>query len=158
MIKDIYSKKRLVSSWFNLLQQTICYEFEKIEHDLGKNTGQKPKYFEKNTWKKSKMKNEGGGSYAIIKNGLVFDSAGVNFSEVSGKFHKKFRSQILGAKKNPNYWASGISIVAHMKNPIIPAIHFNTRFIVTSQNWFGGGMDATPSINCLLYTSDAADE
>ena len=147
MIKDIYSKKRLVSSWFNLLQQTICYEFEKIEYELSKKIGKKPKYFEKNIWKKSKIKNEGGGSYAIIKNGLVFDSVGVNVSEVSGKFHKKFRSQILGAKKNPNYWASGISIVAHMKNPKIPAIHLNTRFIVTSQNWFGGGMDATPSIN-----------
>ena len=145
MIKDIYSKKRLASNWFNLLQQTICYEFEKIEHDLGKITGQKPKYFEKNTWKKSKMKNEGGGLYATIKNGLVFDSVGVNFSEVSGKFHNKFKSQILGAKKNPNYWASGISIVAHMKNPKIPAMHFNTRFITTSKNWFGGGMDATPS-------------
>ena len=69
-----------------------------------------------------------------------------NFSEVKGKFHKKFRSQILGAKKNPNYWASGISVVAHMKNPKIPALHFNTRFIVTSKNWFGGGMDATPCI------------
>ena len=138
MIEDIYSKKRLASSWFNLLQQTICYEFEKIEHDLGKKTGQKPKYFEKNTWKKSKMKNEGGGSYAIIKNGLVFDSVGVNFSEVSGKFHKKFRSQVFGAEKNSNYWATGISIVAHMKNPKIPALHFNTRFIVTSKNLFGG--------------------
>ena len=146
MIQDIYSKKRLASSWFNLLQQTICYEFEKIEHDLGKKTGQKPEYFKKNTWKKSKIKNEGGGSYAIIKNGLVFDSVGVNFSEVSGKFHKKFRSQVLGTKKNPNYWASGISIVAHMKNPQIPAMHFNTRFIVTSQNWFGGGMDVRPPL------------
>ena len=127
MIKDIHSKKRLASSWFNLLQQTICYELEKIEHDLAKKAGQKPKKFEKNTWKKSKMKHEGGGLYAIIKNGLVFDSAGVNFSEVSGKFHKKFRSQILGAKRNPNYWASGISIVIHMKNPKIPAMHFNAR-------------------------------
>ena len=99
MIEDIYSKKRLASSWFKLLQQTICYEFEKIERDLGKKTGKKPKYFEKNAWKKSRLINEGGGSYAIIKNGLVFDSVGVNFSEVSGKFHKKFRSQILGAKK-----------------------------------------------------------
>ena len=79
MILDIYAKKKLASSWFNLLQQTICYEFENIEHDLGKKIGQKPKYFEKNTWKKSKMKNEGGGSYAIIKNGLVFDSVGANF-------------------------------------------------------------------------------
>ena len=146
MIKDTYSKKRLASSWFSLFQQIICYEFEKIEHDLGKKIGQKPKFFEKNIWKKSKMKNEGGGSYAIIKNGLVFDSVGVNFSEVSGKFHEKFRSQILGAKKTSKYWASGISVVAHMKNPKIPAMHFNTRFVVTSKNWFGGGMDATPCI------------
>ena len=65
---------------------------------------------------------------------------------MSGKFQKRFRSQILGANKNPSYWASGISVVAHMKNPKIPALHFNTRFIVTSKSWFGGGMDATPSI------------
>ena len=112
-----------------------------------KKTKQKSKYFEQTNWKKSINKNEGGGTYAIIRNGLVFDSVGVNFSEVSGTFLKKFRPQVLGATKNPNYWASGISVVAHMKNPKIPAIHFNTRFIVTSKNWFGGGMDATPSIN-----------
>ena len=147
MIEDIYLKKKLASSWFSLLQQTICYEFEKIEIDFGKKTKQKPKYFEKKNWKKSREKNEGGGIYAIIRNGLVFDSVGINFSEVSGKFHKKFRSQVLGATKNPNYWASGISIVAHMKNPKIPTMHFNTRFIVTSKNWFGGGIDATPCIN-----------
>ena len=146
MINDIHAKKRLASSWFKLLQQTICYEFEKIESDFGKKVGKKPKYFQKKDWHKSETKNNGGGTFAIIKNGLIFDSLGVNFSEVSGKFHKKFRAQILGAKKNPNYWASGISVVAHMKNPKIPAIHFNTRFIVTSKNWFGGGMDATPSI------------
>ena len=146
MIKDIYSKKKLASSWFSLLQQIICYEFEKIENDFGKKTRQNPKYFKKKNWKKSKTKNEGGGTYSTIKDGLVFDSVGVNFSEVSGKFHKKFSSQILGAKKNPNYWATGISIVAHMKNPKIPAMHFNTRFIVTTKNWFGGGMDATPCI------------
>ena len=145
MTKDIYFEKKLTSSWFSLLQQTICYEFEKIEIDFGKKTRQKPKSFEKKNWRKSKTKNEGGGTCSTIKNGLVFDSVGVNFSEVSGKFHKKFRLQILGAGKSPNYWASGISIVAHMKNPKIPALHFNTRFIVTSKNWFGGGMDATPS-------------
>ena len=146
MIKDIYLKKKLISSWFSLLQQTICYEFEKIEIDFGKKTRQKPRCFEKKNWNKSKTKNEGGGTYLIIKNGLVFDSVGVNFSEVSGKFHKKLRSQVLGAKKNPNYWATGISIVTHMKNPKIPAIHFNTRFIVTTKNWFGGGIDLTPCI------------
>jgi len=146
MNKNDYLKKKLASNWFSLLQQAICYEFEKIEIDYGKKKKQKPKYFKKNNWNKSKKRNEGGGTYAMIKNGLVFDSVGVNFSEVAGKFHKKFKSQILGAEKKPNYWASGISVVAHMKNPKIPAIHFNTRFIVTSKKWFGGGIDATQAI------------
>ena len=144
MIEDVYFKKKLASSWFSLLQETICYEFEKIEVDYGKRTKQKPKYFRKKNWKKSI--NEGGGIFAIIKNGLLFDRVGVNYSQVSGKFDKRFRSQILGTKNNSNYWASGISVVAHMKNPKIPAMHFNTRFISTTKNWFGGGMDATPCI------------
>ena len=143
MNKDIFLKRKITSSWFSFLQKTICQEFQKIEIDFGKKTKKKPKYFIKKNWKKSK--NQGGGTYARIKNGIIFDSVGVNFSEVSGKFHKKFKSQILGANKNPNYWASGISVVAHMKNPKIPAMHFNTRFIVTSKKWFGGGMDATQS-------------
>ena len=146
MIKDINLKKRITASWFKLLQQIICYEFEKIEIDYAKLINKKPKLFKKNEWRRSKTKNNGGGSYFIIKNGLIFDSVGVNFSEVTCKFNKKFKSQVLGAGKNPNYWASGISVVAHMKNPKIPAMHFNTRFIVTTKNWFGGGMDATPCI------------
>ena len=133
---NLETKKKIASQWFAFLQSQICEEFERIERVK----------FRKKTWKKSKNQKDGGGTYAIIKNGSVFDSVGVNFSQVSGKFHKKFRKQILGTKKNPNYWASGISVVAHMKNPKIPAMHFNTRFIVTSKNWFGGGMDATPSI------------
>ncbi len=145
MINNIYYKQKLTSRWFRLLQQTICYEFEKIEIDFARKYKKKPKYFEKKNWKKSQFKNEGGGIFTKIRNGNVFDSVGVNFSEVSGKFHKKFQKQILGAKNNPNYWASGISVVAHMKNPKIPALHFNTRFLVTSISWFGGGMDATPS-------------
>jgi coproporphyrinogen III oxidase len=145
MTNNIYLKKKLASSWFSLLQQTICYEFEKMEIDFGKKIKNRPKYFKRKSWKKEK--NEGGGTYAIMKDGLLFDSVGVNFSEVTGRFHKKFKSQVLGAGNNPSYWASGISVVVHMKNPKIPALHFNTRFIVTSKNWFGGGMDATQSIN-----------
>ena len=119
---NLETKKKISSQWFEFLQSQICEEFEKIERVK----------FKKTTWKKSKNQKDGGGTYAIIKNGSVFDSVGVNFSLVSGKFHKKFRTQILGTKKKPNYWASGISVVAHMKNPKIPAMHFNTRFIVTS--------------------------
>ena len=133
---NLETKKKISSQWLEFLQSQICEEFEKIERVK----------FKKTTWKKSKNQKDGGGTYAIIKNGSVFDSVGVNFSQVSGSFHKKFRTQILGTKKNPSYSASGISVVAHMKNPKIPAMHFNTRFIVTSKNWFGGGMDATPCI------------
>jgi len=143
MYKNIDIKKKLASFWFSQLQELICSEFEKLEKNFGKNIKQKPKKFIKKSWKKGKY--NGGGTYKILKNGLLFDSVGVNFSKVSGKFQKKFRSQILGAKKNPNYWASGISVVAHMKNPNIPAMHFNTRFITTSRQWFGGGIDITPS-------------
>ena len=83
MIKDIYLKKKLASSWFSLLQQTICYELEKIETNYGKKIKKKPKKFLKKHWKKSLTKNEGGGISAIIKNSLVFDSVGVNFSLVT---------------------------------------------------------------------------
>ena len=88
---------------------------------------------------------EGGGISYLLTGGNVFDKVGVNHSTVSGKFKKEFRNKILGASKDGKYWASGISVVAHMKNPKIPAVHFNTRFIVTSKQWFGGGMDVTPS-------------
>ena len=89
----------------------------------------------------------------MLSGGKIFEKVGVNKSTVRGKFEKKFRSNILGAEKNGNYWASGISVVAHMRNPKIPAIHFNTRFIVTTKEWFGGGMDVTPSIKDLRETS-----
>ncbi len=144
MTTKLEVKKSIASEWFRYLQSIICEEFENIERAKSKKF--RNNIFKHASWRKSKNPEDGGGTYAILKNGYIFDSVGVNFSEVSGKFQKKFRSQILGAKKNPYYWASGISVVAHMKNPKIPALHFNTRFIVTSKSWFGGGMDATPSM------------
>jgi coproporphyrinogen III oxidase len=129
-------RKKMADSWFSYLQNQICKEFEAIEK--GK------KKFIKRNWHKDNGK-EGGGTSFLLSNGKIFEKVGVNKSTVSGKFKKEFRSKILGAKKSGKYWASGISVVAHMKNPKIPAIHFNTRFIVTSKEWFGGGMDVTPS-------------
>ena len=137
-------QKKLSSEWFLYLQSLICYEFEKIEKEVSKRKRMVSKKFKKNTWSKKDV-NEGGGQYFILKNGHIFDQVGVNFSRVQGRFPKNFRSKIPGANKNPNYWASGISVVAHMKNPKVPAVHFNTRFITTSKSWFGGGMDVTPS-------------
>ena len=136
---NIQNKKKYVESWFDYLQQQICKQFEILEQELSP----KPKKFFKRIWRKER-KNEGGGISYLLKNGKIFDKVGVNKSTVSGTFEKKFRSKILGAEKNGSYWASGVSVVAHMKNPKIPALHFNTRFIVTTKNWFGGGIDATP--------------
>ena len=102
--------------------------------------------FKSKKWLRSEIKDEGGGEYRILSGGKIFEKVGVNFSEVYGKFSKKMRKKIPGADKNPNFWASGISVVMHMNNPHVPAIHFNTRFIYTTHGWFGGGMDVTPCI------------
>ena len=116
-----------------------------IENKASKKNKKKSKFFIKREWKKENKK-EGGGISYLLNGGEIFDKVGINQSTVTGQFEKSFRSKILGAEKNGKYWASGISVVAHMKNPKIPAFHFNTRFIVTSKAWFGGGMDATPSL------------
>ena len=131
-------RKKMADSWFSYLQIQICKEFEFLENNKFK--------FSRRDWNKEKKK-EGGGTSYILSGGKIFDKVGVNKSTVSGIFQKQFRSKIFGAEKKGEYWASGISVVAHMKNPKIPALHFNTRFIVTSKEWFGGGMDATPSHN-----------
>ena len=129
-------RKKMADSWFSYLQIQICKSFELLENNKLK--------FSKRDWCKKNIK-EGGGTSYLLTNGKIFEKVGVNKSTVSGIFPKKFRLNILGAEKKGKYWASGISVVAHMKNPKIPAIHFNTRFIVTSKEWFGGGMDVTPS-------------
>ena len=130
-------KKDLASNWFKTLQEAFCKDISKIEKNKSK--------FKSTIWKRNSIKDEGGGEYKILKNGKIFEKVGVNFSKVYGKFPKQFQKNILGAKKDPRFWACGISVVMHMKNPLIPAMHFNTRYIVTTQDWFGGGMDVTPS-------------
>jgi len=134
-------KKNITKNWFENLRNSICKEYENIEYKKSK----KKTLFQKTNWKTGGS-SKGGGVFSLIKNGAVFDKVGVNISTVSGKFNNEFRKKIPGALKNPNFWASGISIVAHMKNPKVPAFHFNTRFIVTTKSWFGGGMDMTPCI------------
>ncbi len=135
---DIDIKKDLTSNWFKLLQNAICDDIVKFERNKFK--------FKSTSWKRNNKKDEGGGEYRILSNGKIFEKVGVNYSKVYGKFPKKFQKNILGAEKDPSFWASGISIVMHMQNPHIPAMHFNTRFICTKKNWFGGGMDVTPAI------------
>ena len=131
-------KKNITSNWFKLLQNAICEDILKIEKNKVR--------FKSKVWEKNKKKDEGGGEFRILENGKVFEKVGVNFSKVEGVFPNKFKKNILGAAKNPRFWASGISIVMHMKNPHIPAMHFNTRYICTTHEWFGGGIDVTPAI------------
>ena len=130
-------KKDLASNWFQTLQDAFCDDIVKLEKNKVK--------FESTTWRRNKFKDEGGGEYRILSNGNIFDKVGVNYSKVYGRFPKEFKKNIPGAKKDPRFWASGISVVMHMKNPQLPAMHFNTRYICTTHDWFGGGMDITPS-------------
>ena len=137
MYKEI--QKKLSRNWFKILQDVICNEIEILEK-------RSTKFVSKN-WNKNSTIDEGGGEYRILKNGRIFEKVGVNFSEVYGKFTKEMRKNIPGTKNIPNFWASGISIVMHMKNPHVPTMHFNTRYIYTTFGWFGGGIDITPCIN-----------
>ena len=143
---DLDIKKDLASNWFKLLQEAFCNDIGVLEDNKVK--------FKSTTWKRNQNRDEGGGEYRILNDGKVFDKVGVNFSKVYGKFPKQFQKNILGAQKDPRFWASGMSIVMHMKNPLIPAMHFNTRYICTTQEWFGGGMDVTPSTKDNLEKKD----
>ena len=136
---DIKIKKKLVKNWFISLQEIICSEIIKIEKKNAK--------FKTKEWKRNNSKDEGGGKSRVLENGDIFDKVGVNFSEVYGKFSKEFKNKIPGTEKVNKFWATGISIVMHMKNPHVPAIHFNTRYIYTDHGWFGGGIDVTPCFN-----------
>jgi coproporphyrinogen III oxidase len=130
---EIKKKQKLTREWFTKLQNIICENTELLEKKYGSNMK-----FKKNKWKY--------GEYRIIK-GEVIEKGGVAFSNVKGRFSKEFAKKIPGTKNSTNFWSSGISVVLHPKNPKIPAMHFNTRFICTQKNWFGGGIDATP---CLV--------
>jgi coproporphyrinogen III oxidase len=142
--KTTEEKQREAAEWFRLLRDRICLEFEKIEAEFGPMPG---KFTRKNWEREDKVGDKGGGGEMSTMRGKVFEKVGVNFSEVWGTFSEEFRSQIPGAEDSDGkFWASGISLVAHMFSPAVPAVHMNTRMIVTSKTWFGGGADLTPMI------------
>lgn len=130
--------------WFKNLRDQICKEFELIEQSLINNPLNLPAgKFERKNWERP---GGGGGEMSVMK-GRVFEKVGVNFSAVHGEFSEDFRKQIPGAEESPEFFACGISLVAHMQSPLVPAVHFNTRYITTKKTWFGGGMDLTPMFN-----------
>ncbi len=130
-------RKNMASEWFKELRNAICQEFEKIEEENGSSAK-----FQRKPWNRD----GGGGGEMSSMCGEVFEKVGVNISTVHGKFSDEFAKEIPGVDKDGSFWASGISLVAHMKSPHVPAVHMNTRYIVTSKDWFGGGMDLTPTM------------
>jgi len=150
------NRKSDATKWFKTLRDNICAEFEKIETEL---TGTKHKNkdigkFDQKPWARENSDEpnisgsilQGGGEISIMR-GRVFEKVGVNISTVHGTFAENFRTQIPGAEQsNGEFWAAGVSLVAHMQSPLVPAVHMNTRMIVTSKGWFGGGMDLTPML------------
>lgn len=146
---ELEKQQETAAAWFRELRGNICAEFEKIEDELigTKHADKKPGRFERKKWERTDEVGEkpGGGGEMSVMRGRVFEKVGVNISTVYGHFSEKFRKEIPGAENGDGaFWASGISLVAHMQSPLVPAVHMNTRFIVTSKSWFGGGADLTP--------------
>jgi coproporphyrinogen III oxidase len=136
--------------WFEHLRDLICAEFEVIEREAGSDAT-----FAYTPWDRVDPSGEpGGGGVRGVMKGRVFEKVGVNVSTVGGTFEGEFAKSIHGAGENPRFFATGISLVAHMTNPHVPAVHMNCRFLVTTKRWFGGGADLNPPIP---YEEDTAD-